>query len=57
MPCVGAGAILAVREAGHERHQCILCTDVEVVVYLPVHLSHLAGRMEQALQTRDTLDH
>jgi len=52
MAHVGILAVLCVWEARHEGHQPVLRPDVQVVVHLPVGLTHLARRVEQALRTR-----
>lgn len=33
-------------------HQCVLSPDIQRVVNLPVHVTHLPGRMEQALEEK-----
>mmetsp|Transcript_67790 Transcript_67790/g.141343 ORF Transcript_67790/g.141343 Transcript_67790/m.141343 type:complete len:562 (-) Transcript_67790:1430-3115(-) len=42
--------VLVVLEDGVGGHECVLGADVEVVVDLPVHLAHLAGGVEEALE-------
>jgi len=45
----GEGVVAVVVQPGVAGHQGVLGPDVQVVVDLPVHLPHLAGRVEESL--------